>query len=131
MEDLGRPTEEPVLPFNAYGTLAMARVESDPNSASSQIFWLLKESEVTPSNTNILDGNYAVFGYVVRGADVLRELQVGDVIESVKITKGIDNLANPSYKQSLSSVLAVASGSGDDTGSATSSVDSDSSEGSG
>ena len=109
VEDLGRPTEEPVLPFNAYGTLAMARVESDANSASSQIFWLLKESEVTPSNTNILDGNYAVFGYVVRGSDVLRELQVGDVIESVKVTKGIENLVNPSYKTSLSSVIAVAS----------------------
>lgn len=113
VEDLGRPTEEPVLPFNAYGTLAMARVESDANSASSQIFWLLKESEVTPSNTNILDGNYAVFGYVVSGADVLRELQVGDLIESVKVTKGIENLENPSYKnlKTFSSVITAAASS--------------------
>jgi hypothetical protein len=29
--------------------------EFDATSASSQIFWLLKESELTPSNANILD----------------------------------------------------------------------------
>ena len=45
MEDVGRANEIPVLPFNAYGTLAMARAEFEPNSASSQIFWLLKDSE--------------------------------------------------------------------------------------
>ena len=45
MEDVGRANEIPVLPFNAYGTLAMERAEFEPNSASSQIFWLLKDSE--------------------------------------------------------------------------------------
>lgn len=36
LEDLGRFNEQPVLPFNAYGTLAWARAEFDNNSASSQ-----------------------------------------------------------------------------------------------
>jgi hypothetical protein len=37
LEDLGRFNEQPVLPFNAYGTLAWARGEFDNNSASSQV----------------------------------------------------------------------------------------------
>lgn len=37
LEDLGRYNETPVLPFNAYGTLAWARSEFDNNSASSQV----------------------------------------------------------------------------------------------
>lgn len=41
--------EDPALPFNAFGTLAMARGEFEDNNASSQFFFLLKESELTPS----------------------------------------------------------------------------------
>ncbi len=37
LEDLGRFNEQPVLPFNAYGTLAVARAEFDNNSGSSQV----------------------------------------------------------------------------------------------
>lgn len=48
LEELGRSNETPALPFNAYGTMAMARSEFDSNSGSSQIFFLLKESELTP-----------------------------------------------------------------------------------
>ena len=42
LEDLGRFNEDPQLPFNAYGTLALARQEFEANSGSSQVFWLLK-----------------------------------------------------------------------------------------
>lgn len=76
LEDLGRYNDQPVLPFNAYGTLAMARAEFDNNSASSQVFFLLKESELTPSGANLLDGRYAVFGYVVDGQDLLGDMKV-------------------------------------------------------
>lgn len=31
-----------MLPFNAYGTMAIAREEFENNSGSSQFFWLLK-----------------------------------------------------------------------------------------
>jgi len=37
MQDLGRVTEAPTLPFNAYGTMAWARNEFENNSASSQV----------------------------------------------------------------------------------------------
>ena len=42
LEDAGRFNDEPVLPFNAYGTMALARGEFEANSGSSQVFWLLK-----------------------------------------------------------------------------------------
>ncbi|KAG8047066.1 hypothetical protein GUJ93_ZPchr0008g13607 [Zizania palustris] len=98
LEELGRYKAQTKLPFNAFGTMAMAREEFDDNSGSSQVFWLLKESELTPSNANILDGRYAVFGYVTKNEDYLADLKVGDVIESIQVVSGLDNLANPSYK---------------------------------
>ncbi|TYI08886.1 hypothetical protein ES332_A09G032700v1 [Gossypium tomentosum] len=98
LEELGLYKAQTKLPFNAFGTMAMAREEFENNSASSQIFWLLKESELTPSNANILDGRYAVFGYVTENEDFLADVKVGDVIESIKLVSGQDNLVNPSYK---------------------------------
>ncbi|KAH6774443.1 cyclophilin 38 [Perilla frutescens var. frutescens] len=98
LEELGLYKAQTRLPFNAFGTMAMAREEFENNSASSQVFWLLKESELTPSNANILDGRYAVFGYVTDNEDFLADLKVGDVIESIQVVAGLDNLANPSYK---------------------------------
>lgn len=94
LEDVRRYKEQPVLPFNAFGTLALARGEFDNNSASSQWFFLLKESELTPSGTNILDGRYGVFGYAVEGQEQLRELKVGDTIESIRVLSGLENLVN-------------------------------------
>uniref|UniRef100_A0A6V7QVR8 peptidylprolyl isomerase n=1 Tax=Ananas comosus var. bracteatus TaxID=296719 RepID=A0A6V7QVR8_ANACO len=88
LEELGRYKAQTRLPFNAFGTMAMARDEFDNNSASSQVFWLLKESELTPSNANILDGRYAVFGYVTENEDYLADLKVGDVIESIQVVSG-------------------------------------------
>ncbi|XP_043724598.1 peptidyl-prolyl cis-trans isomerase, chloroplastic isoform X2 [Telopea speciosissima] len=98
LEELGRYKAQTKLPFNAFGTMAMARDEFEDNSASSQVFWLLKESELTPSNANILDGRYAVFGYVTDNEDYLADLKVGDVIQSIQVVSGLDNLVNPSYK---------------------------------
>lgn len=39
---LCRFNETPVLPFNAFGTMALARSEFETNDASSQFFFLLK-----------------------------------------------------------------------------------------
>ncbi|KAK1383762.1 Peptidylprolyl isomerase [Heracleum sosnowskyi] len=98
LEELGLYKAQTKLPFNAFGTMAMAREEFENNSGSSQVFWLLKESELTPSNANILDGRYAVFGYVTENEDFLADLKVGDVIESIEVVSGLDNLVNPTYK---------------------------------
>jgi cyclophilin family peptidyl-prolyl cis-trans isomerase len=40
----------------------------------------MQESELTPSGANLLDGRYAVFGYVVEGQDLLTQLQVGSFL---------------------------------------------------
>jgi len=95
LEDNGRYNEQPVLPFNAFGTLAMARSEFETNSASSQVFFLLKESELTPTGSNLLDGRYAVFGYITEGSELLKEMQVGDKIEYCKVVSGYENMVLP------------------------------------
>lgn len=51
LEDVRRFNENPALPFNAFGTLALARAEFDANSGSSQVFFLLKVSPLTLSCT--------------------------------------------------------------------------------
>ena len=47
-EEVGKYRDEPVLPFNAFGTLAMARRESDANSASSQFFFCSRRASSHP-----------------------------------------------------------------------------------
>lgn len=95
LEDAGRYRDEPVLPFSAYGTLAMARAEAEPDSGSSQFFFFLFEPELTPAGLNLLDGRYAVFGYMIEGKEVLDQLKQGDKIVSAKVIKGIENLVKP------------------------------------
>ena len=59
------------------GTLAMARSQ-DPDSAGSQFY-------ITLGPQQFLDGQYTVFGQVISGMDVVRSIQVGDVMESVTV----------------------------------------------
>lgn len=59
------------------GALGIARAQ-DPNSGSCQFYITLKE---TPH----LDGNYTVFGKVIKGMDVVKKLRKGDIIEKIEI----------------------------------------------
>jgi len=93
-EDLARCNDAPALPFNAFGTLAVARAEFEVDSGSSQMFFLLKESELTPTGSNLLDGRYAVFGYITEGADLLNDMRVNDQITGVRVVSGGENLKN-------------------------------------
>ncbi|KAG2292286.1 hypothetical protein Bca52824_038955 [Brassica carinata] len=47
---------------NLTQSIKVDRKGFENDSESSQVFWLLKERELTPSNSNILDGRYDVFG---------------------------------------------------------------------
>lgn len=85
LEELGMSLSEPVLPFSAYGTVAMGHPDGDPNGGSSQFFFHLFEPDLTPAGLNLLDGRYAVFGYVVSGQDVLSQLQQGDQLHSARV----------------------------------------------
>lgn len=70
------------------GVVSMART-SDPDSAGSQFF-------ITHSDSTFLDGDYAAFGNVVRGIDVVDDIAAGPtgptdrpledaVIESIRV----------------------------------------------
>jgi cyclophilin family peptidyl-prolyl cis-trans isomerase len=64
------------------GALAMARlpdqVNPDRQSSGSQFY-------ITLAPTEFLDGQYSVFGKVEQGMDVVRSIQVGDVINRIVI----------------------------------------------
>ncbi len=62
---------------NKRGALAMARAQ-DPNSAGSQ-FYILK------ADMPALDGQYAVFGRVVKGMDVVERIEAGDKMLTLEI----------------------------------------------
>jgi len=94
-EDDGRGFAQTVLPFQAYGALGMARTEAEPDSASSQFFFLLFDSDLTPAGKNLLDGRYTNFGYVTEGADILKDVKEGDIIKSAKILTGKSGLVQP------------------------------------
>lgn len=95
LEDAGRYRDLPVLPFSAFGAVALARPGEDPNGGSSQFFFFLFEPELTPPGLNLLDGRYAIFGYMTEGKDVLDNLSAGDKIISAKVVKGAENLVQP------------------------------------
>jgi len=94
-DDDGRGGYASKLPFNAYGALGMAREEYDADSASSQWFWLLFDSDLTPAGKNLLDGRYACFGYTTEGANLLADVKEGDVITSAKVVSGLEGLVKP------------------------------------
>ncbi len=59
------------------GALGMARSQ-EPNSASSQFYFTLEDS-------HFLDDNYAVFGIVTEGMDVVQQLRAGDKMTKVTV----------------------------------------------
>lgn len=69
----------PKLKHDAAGVLAMARSQ-DPNSASCQFY-------ITLAATPFLDNNYAVFGRVTQGLDVVKKIEIGDVMKTVRLEK--------------------------------------------
>ncbi len=74
----------PVILPHRRGAIAMARSQA-PNSASSQFYFAL-------ADLGFLDGDYAVFGYVTSGMDVVDAIKQGDRINSAKVASGLENL---------------------------------------
>ena len=70
--------------FNSHkhitGTVAMARTQ-DPDSAGSQFYICLAPQ---PS----LDRKYTVFGQLIKGYEVIKKIQKGDVMKKVSIKDG-------------------------------------------
>ena len=59
-----------------------------PDSASAQFYFAL-------ADLPFLDGDYAVFGYVTSGLEVIDSIEQGDVLASARVTEGADNLVQP------------------------------------
>jgi peptidylprolyl isomerase len=95
-EDVGMYLAQPVLPFNAFGAVALARPTTDTNGGSSQFFFFKFDTEVTPPGYNLMDGRFAIFGYVTEGEEVLNKLTAEDKIISMKVIEGKENLVQPS-----------------------------------
>ena len=68
----------PQLKHGDAGALAMAR-SNDPNSASCQFY-------ITLGPAAFLDMNYAVFGRVTEGLDVVKQLRAGDSMTNVTLS---------------------------------------------
>lgn len=64
---------------NVTGAVAMAR-SANPDSAGSQFYILKKDA-------SWLDGEYAVFGKVTEGMDVVKNLAQGDIMGSVEVVQ--------------------------------------------
>ena len=80
----GRPISGAVQLAHRRGAVAMARSQN-PDSASSQFY-------ITLADVDFLNGSYAVFGYVTKGMEVVDKIQIGDRIESMTVTRGLENL---------------------------------------
>lgn len=68
---------KPTLKHDTAGVIAMAR-SNDPNSASSQFYFTLGPA-------SFLDMQYAVFGKVVDGLNVVQQLRQGDKMTKVSV----------------------------------------------
>lgn len=69
----------PELKHGEAGAVAMAR-SSNPDSASSQFY-------ITLGPAAFLDMNYAVFGRVVDGMEVVNQIRMGDRMTSVTVVE--------------------------------------------
>lgn len=67
----------PKLRHDDAGVVAMAR-SADPNSASCQFY-------ITLGRQSVLDDEYAVFGRVTEGLDVVKSIRVGDKMSKVTV----------------------------------------------
>lgn len=81
---LGNQQGAPVVLPHRRGAIAMARSQA-PDSASSQFYFAL-------ADLAFLDGDYAVFGYVTSGMEVVDAIKQGDRINSATVAEGLENL---------------------------------------
>lgn len=80
------PTErsKPVLSFDIPGLVAMNHPDKNLNGASSEFFGLQKTS-MLDQKRQMLDGEYAPFGFIVGGFELFQELQPNDVIDDTLV----------------------------------------------
>jgi hypothetical protein len=62
---------------------------------SSEFFILTRSLEPNTAEARDLESRYALFGYVLEGSDLLAQLATGDVVASITLRSGGENLRRP------------------------------------
>ena len=79
---------------NTFGTIAMAKVSGQPDSATSQFFFNLNDNSVTLAPPN--NGGFTVFGRVIAGSNVLHQLMSRTLTEGLlSVTDTVRNVVFP------------------------------------
>lgn len=76
--DSGHPVPLEAKMLHEKYTIGLARSQN-PNSGDCQIY-------INKKTNHFLDGNYCVFGKLLKGTELVDKLAVGDVITSVRLT---------------------------------------------
>lgn len=66
---------------NVEGSVGFSTPQGDRNGGDSQFY-------INMNNNRFLDGNYTVFGMVVKGLDVVKRIKLGDQVTSASIKRG-------------------------------------------
>jgi peptidylprolyl isomerase len=90
-DDDQRSTEAFSNPFQSYGAIGMAHDPEDVNTASSQFFMLKWDQGLVPPGKNTLDGSQTCFGYMTKGQELLRQVEKGDTMVTVRVVEGLNN----------------------------------------
>jgi peptidyl-prolyl cis-trans isomerase B (cyclophilin B) len=80
-----QPIYGKVLERDQIPVLQHRRGAMELNSASSQFYFAL-------TDLKFLDGDYAVFGSVTKGMNVVDKIKQSDRIQSARVIKGLNNL---------------------------------------
>jgi peptidylprolyl isomerase len=72
---------KPLLTFATPELVALNHPNVNPNGGSSE-FFALTQGTLPDDQRNILDGEYAPFGYIIRGFDLYQQLRPDDVIDA-------------------------------------------------
>lgn len=95
--------ELPVLPLSIPGAVAMSRAPDAGDNGSGfvsgdQFFIYNFDRQLMAGLAGLSfdEGQFGVFAYVTRGADLLGKLQQGDVIERASLASGEERLVVPS-----------------------------------
>jgi len=75
---------KPLLTFATPELVAWNHPNVNPNGGSSE-FFALTQGTLPDSQRNSLDGEYAPFGYIIRGFDLYQQLQPDDVIDATSV----------------------------------------------
>lgn len=93
----GTGTELPALPMSVYGALAMPRngEREDLSDVNNFFIYLYDRRSAGLAGISFEEGEFPVFGYVIEGQDLLRQLGSDDRLKSVRLVSGSDRLVVP------------------------------------